>query len=120
MLSAFILTSIPFVALLYTAVTYFTGGACIHLLLNLYQLEVLSAFVSVLLNYFIIFKFLFNFLFTLNFALRNLVFCAKSIISSSIVIRSFTCCGHLILFIPYFKESSFCEPSSLLFLLLLV
>ena len=58
---------------------------------NLYMFQVLCAGVSVLFDGFIVFKPLFNFLSKSLFNLQNLIWCTKSIMSSSNAIRSFTC-----------------------------
>ena len=115
--SLFIISSIPSVALICVEVTAMSRRWLYSSLLNFYMFEVLSAGVSVLFDDFNVFKDLLNFLWKLRFTLRNLIWCTKSIMPSSNAISSFTCGGHILLFIPYLEEFSFCVSSPLFLLL---
>ena len=115
--SLFIISSIPSVALIYVEVTALSRRWLYSSLLNFYMFEVLSAGVSVFFDDFNVFKDLLNFLWKLRFTSRNLIWCTKSIMPSSNAIRSFTCGGHILLFIPYLEEFSFCVSSPLFLLM---
>ena len=115
--SLFIISSIPFVAFLYFAVTALSRRWLYSSLVNIHVWGFVYRCTSVLFDDFIVFQSLFNFLWKLLFTLRNLIWCTKSIMSSSNAIRSFICGGHLLLLIPYLEGFSFCVPSPLFLLL---
>ena len=95
LLSSFILSSIPFVAFLYDAVTTMSRRWLHSSFANLYMFEVLSAGISVLFDDLVVFRSSLKFIWKFLSTLRNLRFYTKSTMSSSNAIRSFTLRRHL-------------------------